>query len=75
MGSRHIRVRVQNNKEKFPSVRSYRGKRRYILYLTRYDYYWNGTESLSLKDLEIIRDYLNQYIYNEKSRRKRRKDK
>lgn len=70
MGSRHIRVRVQNNKEKFPSVRSYRGKRRYTLYFTRNDHYWNGTESLSLRDLEIIRDYLNQYIYNEKLRRK-----
>ena len=70
MGSRHIRIRVQNNREKYPNTKSYRGIRRYTLYLTRYDHYWNGTESLSLKDLEIIGDYLNQYIYNEKFRRK-----
>lgn len=70
MGSRHIRIRVQNNREKYPNTRAYRGIRRYTLYLTRSDHYWNGTESLSLKDLEIIRDYLNQYIYNEKFRRK-----
>ena len=70
MGSRHIRVRIENHKEKYPDVRSYNGIRRYTLFLTRNDHYWNGTESLSLRDLEIIRDYLNQYIYNEKLRRK-----
>lgn len=70
MGDRHINIKIENQREKYPNRKSYRGIRRYTLYLTRYNNYWNGTESLSLKDLEIIRDFLSEYIQQEKSRRK-----
>lgn len=70
MGNRHIKVRVENSKDKYPDHHFYRGVRKYTLYLTRYENYWNGSEHLSLKDLEIIRDYLTEFIQTEKSRRK-----
>ena len=69
MGNRHIKIRVENSKDKYPDRHFYKGVRKYTLYLTRYNNHWNGTEYLSLKDLEIIRDYLNEFIQTEKSRR------
>lgn len=71
MGNRHIKVRIENSKDKYPDRRHlYNGVRKYTLYLTRYENHWNGSEYLSLKDLEIIRDYLTEFIQTEKSRRK-----
>lgn len=70
MGNRHIKIKIENSKDKYPDRHFYNGVRKYTLYLTRYESHWNGTEHLSLKDMEIIRDYLTEYINNEKSKRR-----
>lgn len=70
MGNRHIKIRIENNKDKYPDRHLYMGVRKYTLYLTRHENYWSGSEWLSLKDLEIIRDSLTEFIQTEKSRRK-----
>lgn len=70
MENRHIKIKIENSKDKYPDRHLYKGVRKYTLYLTRNEHHWNGSESLSLKDLEIIRDYLNEFIQTEKSRRK-----
>lgn len=73
MGNRHIKVRVDNDREKYPDRRPVTGRRPYVIFLSRSEWSWNGTEFLSLKDLEIIRDYLIEYINSEKSKRRNKK--
>lgn len=70
MGNGHIKIKIENSKDKYPDRHFYNGVRKYTLFLTRHGNHWNGTEYLSLKDLGIIRDYLNEFIQTEKSRRK-----
>lgn len=73
MGNRHIKIRVDNDREKYPDRRPVIGRRPYVILLSRFEWSWNGTEFLSLKDLEIIRDYLTEYINSEKSKRRNKK--
>lgn len=73
MGNRRIKVRVDNDREKYPDRRPVIRRRPYVILLSRSEWSWNGTEFLSLKDLEIIRDYLTEYINSEKSKKEKSK--
>lgn len=70
MGNRHIKIKVDNDREKYPNRKLIEKHRPYTIYLSRGLWHWNGTEYLSLKDMEIIRDYLTEYIEQEKSKRR-----
>ena len=73
MGNRHIKIKIENDREKYPNREPIEKHRPYTMFLSRGLWHWNGTEYLSLKDMEIIRDYLTEYINNEKSKRRNKK--